>query len=86
MKGYLDRIEDGGKAVVILEEEGFEILLPIRNLPEGSRVNSWFWIHEEDGDFSFVLDEEERQRREQQANRMTQNIRAKSRGSQYKRE
>lgn len=86
MRGYLDRIEDGGKAVVIMEEEGFEIILPFSHLPEGSRVNSWFRIYEDDGDFSFVLDEDERKRREQLADRMTRNLRMKSKGSKYKKQ
>lgn len=86
MRGYLDRIEDGGKAVVIMEEEGVEIILPLSHLPEGSSVNSWFRIYEEDGDFSFVLDEEERKRREQLADRMTRNLRMKSKGSKYRRQ
>jgi len=85
VKGYLDRIEDGGRAVIILEEQGFEIILPVSNLPEGSRVNSWFHISEENGDFSFVLDEEEQKRKEQLANEMTRKLRMKSTGSKYKR-
>lgn len=85
MKGYLDRIEDGGKAVIILEEQGFEIILPIGYLPEGSRVKSWFRISEDNGDFAFTLDEEERQRREQLANERTRKLKMKSRGSKYKR-
>lgn len=86
MKGYLDRIEDGGKAVIILEAQGFEIVLPVKNLPEGSRVNSWFRISEENGDFSFVLDEDERNRREGLADGMTGELRMKSKGSKYKRD
>lgn len=86
MKGYLDRIEDGEKAVIIVEEQGFEIILPVRNLPEGSRVNSWFRISEENGDFSFVLDEEERKRKELLANELTGNLRMRSKGSKYKRQ
>lgn len=85
MRGYLDRIEDGGKAVIILEQQGFEIVLPFSNLPEGSRVNSWFRISEENGGFSFELDEEERKRREQLAHDLTRKLKMKSRASKYKR-
>lgn len=86
MKGYLDRIEDGGKAVIILEEQGFEIIMPFSNLPEGSKVNSWFRISEGNGDFSFELDEEEQKRREQLANELTRNLRMKSTDSKFKRQ
>lgn len=81
----MDRIEDGGKAVIILEEEGFEIILPFRHLPEGSRVNSWFRIIEENGDFSFVLDEAEQTRRMGLSNNLTRRLKMKSKGSKFKR-
>ncbi|WP_203334016.1 DUF3006 family protein [Planococcus beigongshangi] len=85
MQGYLDRIEDGGKAVIILEEQGFEIILSVQHLPEGSRIGSWFRIYERDGGYSFVLDEEERIRREQLVNRITRKLKMKSQGSKFKR-
>lgn len=85
MKGYLDRIEDGGKAVIILEEEGFEIIMPFSNLPEGSRVNSWFQITEENGDFSFDLDDEEQTRRMRLSNDLTRRLKMRGKGSKYKR-
>lgn len=86
MKGYLDRIENGGKAVILLEEQGFEIIVPFRELPDGSGVGSWFRIGEVNGGFSIQLDEAERQRKEQLAGKMTRNLRMKSRGSKYKRD
>ncbi|MCM3612106.1 DUF3006 family protein [Planococcus sp. MERTA32b] len=86
MKGYLDRIEDGGRAVILLEELGFEIIVPFKELPDESRIGSWFHIYEEDGDFSIVLDEAERRYKEQLADKMTRNLRMKSRGSKYKRD
>lgn len=86
MKGYLDRIEDGEKAVILLEEQGFEIIVPFGELPDGSGVGSWFRISDEDGDFSIQLDEAERQRKEQLAGKMTRNLRMKSQGSKYKRD
>ncbi|QHJ69455.1 DUF3006 family protein [Planococcus halotolerans] len=86
MKGYLDRIEDGGKAVILLEEQGFEIVVPFRELPDGSGVGSWFRIYEENGCFSIQLDEAERKHKEQMAGEMTQKLRMKSSGSKYKRD
>lgn len=86
MKGYLDRIEDGEKAVILLEEQGFEIIVPFGELPDESRIGSWFHIYEEDGDFSIVLDEAERRYKEQLAGKIIRNLRMKSRGSKYKRD
>lgn len=42
--GVLDRIEDGDKAVILVEELKRELIIPVRNLPEGSSVNTWFQI------------------------------------------
>ncbi|PKH10495.1 DUF3006 family protein [Planomicrobium sp. MB-3u-38] len=86
MKGYLDKIEDGGKAVILLEEQGFEIIVPFKELPHGSAIGSWFRIYEENGDFSILLDEAERQHKEQLADELTGNLRMKSSGSKYKRD
>lgn len=86
MKGYLDRIEDGGRAVILLEEQGFEIILPISHLPAGSRVGTWFQICEENGEFTFMPDEAEQNRREQLAKEMTEKLRMKSGRSKYKRQ
>lgn len=85
MKGYFDRIEDGGKAVILLEEQDFEIILPLINLPKESKEGSWFQISEENGDFTFVLDEDVRNCKEKLANEMISKVRMKSRGSKYKR-
>lgn len=86
MKGHLDRIEDGGKAVILLEEQGFEIIVPVKELPDGSHIGSWFRIGEEHGGFSIQLDEAERQRKEQLADKMTRDLKMKSSGSKYKRD
>ncbi|KOF11104.1 hypothetical protein AC739_06875 [Planococcus glaciei] len=87
MKGTLDRIEDGHLAVILLEEAEQEIILPIRHLPEGSRVNSWFEI-ELNGEeiVSIALDEETAEAKENEAQELMQKLRSRRRGSRFKRE
>lgn len=85
MRGVLDRIEDGGKAVIILEEERREIILPVSRLPRGSRVNSWFTIDGESGELEISLDEETNRNKEQQADALTRKLRAENFSSRFKR-
>lgn len=87
MRGILDRIEDGQLAVILLEEERREIVLPIHYLPEGSRVNSWFEIMM-DGEeiISLALDEETAQAKEDEAETLMQKLRSRRRSSRFKKE
>lgn len=85
MRGILDRIEDGSRAVIILEEEGREIILPASRLPEGSDINSWFTIEVENGDLVILLDEETTQLKEEQAKTLIQKLRRKKSDSRFKR-
>lgn len=85
MKGMLNRIEDGW-AVILIEEEQKELLLPVSHLPEGSEVNSWFEI-ELDGDkfCSISLDEESRAVKEKEARDLRRRLRRRSGSSRFKR-
>lgn len=85
MKGMLNRIEDGW-AVILIEEEQKEFLLPLSQLPEGSQVNSWFEI-ELDGEklCSISLDEESRAVKEKEVRDLRRKLRRRSGGSRFKR-
>lgn len=85
MRGVLDRIEDGSRAVIILEDEGREIILPASRLPEGSGINSWFTIDSENEELVILLDEETTQLKEEQAKTLTRKLRMKKSGSRFKR-
>lgn len=87
MRGTLDRIEDGRLAVILLEEQRQEIILPIRYLPEGSRVNSWFEIVMDGEEIvSIALDEETAEAKENEAQELMQKLKSRRRGSRFKRE
>lgn len=85
MKGILDRIEDGIYAVILVEEEGVELVLPANRLPEGSRINSWFTIDAENGQLAIILDEETSLIKRGQAEELMARLRTKKKGSRFKR-
>lgn len=85
MKGILDRIEDGRHAVILVEEEGIELILPANRLPEGSRINSWFTIDAENGQLMMALDEELSLAKSEQAEELMARLRKKKKGSRFKR-
>ncbi|RNF39099.1 DUF3006 domain-containing protein [Planococcus salinus] len=86
MKGTLDRIEDDGRAVILLEELQQEIVLPMERLPAGSDVDSWFDITlENDEVTSIVLDETTSAKKTEQANELLQKLKSKNSGSKFKR-
>jgi len=88
MRGTLDRIENENLAVILLEEEQREIVLPVHHLPEGSRVNSWFEIVMDGEEMvSIALDEETAEAKEREAEALMQKLRSRRRGSsRFKRE
>lgn len=87
MKGILDRIEDGRYAVILIEEEKREVVLPADCLPEGSEIHSWFDI-ELDGEEikSISRNVEAEAAKEQRVDALMEKLRAKKRGSRFKRE
>lgn len=85
MKGILDRIEDERHAVILVEEEGIELVLPANRLPEGSQVNSWFTIDAENGQLAVTLDEETSMAKSGQAEKLMTRLRTKKKGSRFKR-
>ncbi|MDN3428068.1 DUF3006 domain-containing protein [Microbacterium sp. APC 3898] len=85
MKGILDRIEDGRHAVILVEEEGVELVLPANRLPEGSQVNSWFTIDAENGQLAVTLDEETSIAKTGQAEELMTRLRTKKKRSRFKR-
>ncbi|MGH2319008.1 DUF3006 domain-containing protein [Planococcus sp. SE5232] len=85
MKGILDRIEDERHAVILVEEEGIELVLPANRLPEGSHINSWFTIDAENGQLAVTLDEETSMAKREQAEELITRLRTKKKGSRFKR-
>lgn len=86
MKGVLDRMEDGKWAVILLEEVNREIIVPAAELPEGSRIKSWFDIDFDDsGIVSIELDPRSTAIKEQRVEQLMRNLRSRRSGSRFKR-
>jgi len=85
LKGVLDRIEDN-VAVILVEEIKEQFTLPKEELPEHSEEGTWFSIKKEKGGFTIVQIDREltKQKREKSLDLLSQ-LRAKSKGSKYKR-
>lgn len=86
MKGILDRIEDGRHAVILVEDEGVELVLPATCLPEGSRIDSWLTIGAEQGQLTVTLDEKLSLAKSEQAEELMTRLRTKKKGSRFKRD
>lgn len=85
MKGILDRIEDGIYAVILVEDEGLELVLPANRLPEGSQIYCWFTIDAENGQLAVTLDEETSLMKKGRAEELMGRLRTKKKGSRFKR-
>lgn len=51
LKGVLDRIEDGKKAVILIEHINHELVISVDELPKGTQVDTWLNIEKVDGDY-----------------------------------
>lgn len=86
LKGVLDRIEDGDMAVILIENLGEQFEVPVCDLPEGSEEGTWFIVDRCDDAFVVVeIDEETTKKEAHKSEDLLAQLRAKSKGSKYKR-
>lgn len=85
MKGILDRIEDCRYAIILVEEEKIELVLPVNQLPEGSQLHSWFIIDTENGQLALTLDEETSNKKARETEKIMARLRMKKKKSRFKR-
>ena len=86
MKGVLERIEDSRIAVILIEEEGREIHLPVTELPEGSKVSTWFDVEMTEGEVTFLrIDPVVTEEKNRAAQEMLQRIKSKKYKSKFRR-
>ncbi|WP_456278975.1 DUF3006 family protein [Bacillus sp. AK128] len=87
LKGYLDRIEDDQFAVILVEEIQKEFIIPSTELPEGSKVKSYFdLIIENEKITSIKLNEQMTTTEQQQVDDLMSKLRSKSKGSKFKKQ
>lgn len=85
MKGYLDRIEDEKHAVILIEENNQEIIIPVIDLPEGSKEKTWLRLKEDNGSYRVIaIDEEKTIQESKRSEDLMAQLRARSKGSKFK--
>ncbi|MFJ5760342.1 DUF3006 domain-containing protein [Neobacillus sp. NPDC093182] len=85
IKGYLDRIEDNQFAVILAEEIKKEFIIPVEDLPEGSKEKSYFEITIENNKItSMKLDGQTTQTEQEKVDDLMTKLRSKSKGSKFK--
>jgi hypothetical protein len=85
IKGYLDRIEDKQFAVILAEEIRKEFIIPVKDLPAGSKEKSYFEITiENDKIISMKLDEQTTQTQQEKVDDMMAKLRSRNKGSKFK--
>ncbi len=85
MKGILDRFEDTNKAVILMEETKEEVVIPAEQLPEGSSQNTYFNMEKVDDEYQVVsIDEATTQKEAEKSSDLMAKLRAKSKGSKFK--
>ena len=86
MKGVLDRFEDQGKAVILIEERQKELVVPDSDLPKGSQKNTWFTIEEQEGSFYIVaIDHEMTRKKAADTEALLNKLRSKQNSSRFRR-
>lgn len=86
MKGILDRIEDGDQAVILVEEIQKALIIPLSELPKGSKEGTYFNLNEKGGQFYILsIDDETTKKEAQKSMDLMEKLRSKSKESKFKR-
>lgn len=84
MKGILDRFENDS-AVILIEEEKEELIVPKRYLPKGSKVNTYFVIEKNFNGYEIVgIDEEKTILEREKSSSLMDRLKAKRKTSKFK--
>lgn len=84
LKGILDRFENDS-AVILIEEEKEELIVPKRDLPKGSKVNTYFVIEKNFNGYEIVgIDEEKTILERKKSSSLMDRLKAKRKTSKFK--
>lgn len=87
MRGILDRIEDGDQAVILIEKIQKALVIPVKDLPKGSKVNTFFRIKESNGNYEVTsIDHWATERKAKESEELLEKLRKRSSGSNYARD
>lgn len=86
MKGVLDRFADQNKAVILIEQLNKELIVTRDQLPEGSKEGDWLHLEKTNETFKVVaIDEEKTLEQTKKSLDLRDQLRAKRKGSKFKR-
>lgn len=87
MQGILDRIEDGDQAVILIEEIQKALVIPMCELPKGSKEGTYFNVEEKGGQYHVLsINKEATEKEAQKSIDLMEKLRSKSKESKFKRE
>lgn len=87
MQGFLDRIEDGEQAVILIDDVQKALVIPLADLPKGSQKGTYLNIKEKGGHFKVVsIDERAMKREAEKSIRLMEKLRAKRKESKFKKD
>ncbi|HLS60658.1 MAG TPA: DUF3006 domain-containing protein [Virgibacillus sp.] len=85
MRGVLDRFEDLNQAVILIEDIQIAIVVPVNELPKGSKENTYFWIEERNGKYKVKsIDYKKTKREAERSEELMKKLQAKSRDSKFR--
>ncbi len=86
MRGFLDRVEDGEQAVILIDDIQKALVIPMAELPKGSKEGTYFNIEEKSGQFRVLsIDKRATEREAKKSTIMMEKLRAKQKESKFKR-
>lgn len=86
MQGFLDRVEDGEQAVILIDDIQKALVIPMAELPKGSKEGTYFNIKEKSGQYRVLsIDKRATEREEKKSTIMMEKLRAKQKESKFKR-
>ncbi|WP_010095391.1 DUF3006 domain-containing protein [Ornithinibacillus scapharcae] len=86
MKGVLDRFE-GNLAVVLIEEEKAEVIIPKEQLPAGSKINTVFKMEKSLESYTITeIDHSTEKEAKETTQDLMAKLRARSNGSKFKKD
>lgn len=84
MKGVIDRFEND-KAIVLIEKQNDELMIPIDQLPEGCRPNTYLTLKKQAGKVIVQsIDHDKTKQETQKSADLLAKLRNKSSGSKFK--
>lgn len=86
MRGVIDRMTDQNKAVILIESTKEELVISQDELPQGAQAQDWVILKREAETYKVIaIDEQQTKQQAEKIQSLQEKLRARSRGSKFKR-